>query len=395
MNKLKNKKILVCITGSIAAYKSCEFIRIIRKMGMYVQVVMSAAAQEFIGKATLAALSNNEVMYTQFSDNPEAGLKHVEFAIDYDAIVVIPATANILCKAANGVADDLVSTCLSICNQPTIYAPAMNFRMWQNKSTIDAVDKLREMGKVVMNPEEGKLASLHKGEGRLPQINNIVNELQELFKIQLPLKNKKVTITAGPTKESIDPIRYLSNRSSGKMGYAIAQTCRDLGAEVTLISGPVSIDEIVSVNTHKIESADEMLRVLNENLDTDYIFMCAAVSDYKIKKIKNHKIKRSNKGLTLELTTNPDIIKSIGTKTKAKKIAFALETDHGKENAIKKLKEKNVDYIVLNYANEKGAGFDSNTNHIYVYNKNGKECEFKKDTKERIAKKLVNHIINE
>ena len=395
MNKLKNKKILVCITGSIAAYKSCEFIRIIRKMGMHVQVVMSAAAQEFIGKATLAALSNNEVMYTQFSDNPEAGLKHVEFAIDYDAIVVIPATANILCKAANGVSDDLVSTCLSICNQPTIYAPAMNFRMWQNKSTIDAVDKLREMGKVVMNPEEGKLASLHKGEGRLPQINNIVNELRELFKIQLPLKNKKVTITAGPTKESIDPIRYLSNRSSGKMGYAIAQTCRDLGAEVTLISGPVSIGEIISVNTHKIESADEMLKVLSQNLDTDYIFMCAAVSDYKIKKTSNHKIKRSNKGLTLELTTNPDIIKSISTKTKAKKIAFALETDHGKENAMKKLKEKNVDYIVLNYANEKGAGFDSNTNHIYIYNKNGKECEFKKDTKERIAKKLVNHIINE
>ena len=260
MNKLKNKKILVCITGSIAAYKSCEFIRIIRKMGMHVQVVMSAAAQKFIGKATLAALSNNEVMYTQVSDNPKAGLKHVEFAIDYDVIVVIPATANILCKASNGVADDLVSTCLSICNQPTIYAPAMNFRMWQNKSTIDAVDKLREMGKVVVNPEEGKLASLHKGEGRLPQINNIVNELRELFKIQLPLKNKKVTITAGPTKESIDPIRYLSNRSSGKMGYAIAQTCRDLGAEVTLISGPVSIGEIISVNTHKIESADDMIK---------------------------------------------------------------------------------------------------------------------------------------
>ena len=340
MNKLKNKKILVCITGSIAAYKACEFIRIIRKLEMHVQVVMSSAAQEFIGKATLAALSNNEVMCSQFSDNPEAGLKHVEFAIEYDAIVVVPATANILCKAANGVADDLVSTCLSICNQPTIYAPAMNFRMWQNKSTIDAVDKLREMGKIIMNPGEGKLASLHKGEGRLPKINDIVNELMELFKIKLPMKNKKVTITAGATRESIDPVRYLSNRSSGKMGYAIAKACRNFGAEVTLISGPVSLEDITSVNTYKIESADEMLRTLNNHLNTDYIFMCAAISDYRVKRVDNKKIKHSNKGLILELITNPDIIKSISAKTKAKKIAFALETDHGEENALKKLKDE-------------------------------------------------------
>ena len=255
---MKNKSLLIIVTGSIAAYKACEVVRLLRKEGANVQVMMTKSAQEFVGKTTFAALTNHEVITEMFSDTPKAGLEHIEMAIDLDAIVVIPATANIICKAANGVADEVVSTTLSVCDQPTLFAPAMNNRMWQNPATMEAVENLRERSKIVLDPEEGQLASLHEGEGRLPDIGVIMNGIRDLFKLPLPLKGKKVLVTAGPTREAIDPVRFISNRSSGKMGYALAEKARDMGASVILISGPVSLPQISEVEIIFVESAKEM-----------------------------------------------------------------------------------------------------------------------------------------
>ena len=224
---MKNKNILLIVTGSIAAYKACDVVRLLSKEGANVQVMMSRSAQEFVGKATFTALTGHEVIIELFPDTPKAGLEHIQMAMELDAVVVVPATANILCKVANGVADEVVSTTLSVCEQPTLFAPAMNFRMWQNPATQEAVDKLRHRGKIIINPDEGLLASLHEGEGRLPNITKIMNGIRSLFEMPLPLKGKKVLVTAGPTREAMDPIRFISNRSSGKMGFSIAKAAKN------------------------------------------------------------------------------------------------------------------------------------------------------------------------
>ena len=396
MNVLNNKNILVCVTGSIAAYKACEIIRILRKEGAQIQVVISKAAQEFIGVTTFAALSNNKVITELFPEKPKGGLEHIDLAFEIDLIVVVPATANILCKVGNGIADDLVSTTLCVCEQTQIFAPAMNFRMWQNKATIEAVKKLKKQKKIILDPEEGQLASLHTGEGRLPSTNNIINEIRKAFNNPLLLKNKKILVTAGPTREPIDPVRFISNRSSGKMGFAIAKVAKDYGATVDLISGPVNIPSIPQINTIDIETTLQMKEQVNKLLNKnnyDYIFMVAAVSDYYIKNEKYKKLKSSLDSMHLELHKNPDLIKEISNKSNAKIIGFALETHNGEEEAIKKLKNKNLDYIVLNYANEKGAGFNVNTNHVFLYSKNGNKIEFSLDRKDRIAQLIIENVL--
>jgi phosphopantothenoylcysteine decarboxylase/phosphopantothenate--cysteine ligase len=396
LNPLKNKKILICITGSIAAYKTCELIRILKKQEAEVKVMMSKSAEKFVGKATFAALTNNEVMSDLFPDTPKAGLEHIELSFDLDLIIVMPATANILSKIANGIADDIISTTLSVCEQPTIFTPAMNYKMWQNPSVMDAVDKLKSMKKIIVDPEKGYLASLHEGEGRLASIDTIMNTIRDTLEIKQPLKNKNIIVTAGPTLEPIDPVRFISNHSSGKMGYAIADAACNLGANVTLISGPVHLNahpeaQLINIITAKeLQSSFEKINLQ----EIDYIFMCAAVADYGPIKIKNKKIKKETETLNLDLKENPDIIKIISQKTDATIIAFALETEQGKQNAKNKLKNKNADFVVLNYANEKGAGFNTNTNHVYIYSKDGKEIELKKDRKDRIAHKIIEWVLN-
>ena len=392
---MKNINLLIIVTGSIAAYKACEVIRLLRKEGIGVQVMMSKSAQEFIGKTTFAALTNHEVITEMFLNTPKAGLEHIEMAIDLDAVVVIPATANIICKAANGLADEVVSTTLSVCEQPTLYVPAMNFRMWQSPATMDAVGKLRNMGKVVLDPEEGTLASLHKGEGRLPDLNVIMNSIRSLIEVPLPLKGKKVLITAGPTREAIDPVRFISNRSSGKMGYALSENARDMGASVILVSGPVSLADIPEVKTVKVETTHEMKNAVVRNcVKADYIFMAAAVADYMPAKISSLKMKRGTENLNLDLISVPDILKLIQNKTNAIITAFALETHNGGNEAKRKMKEKNADFVVLNYANEEGAGFESSTNRVTIFSKNGHNIELKKDRKDRVAKKIIQYVLN-
>ena len=393
---LKNKNILICVTGSIAAYKSCEVIRLLRKEGANIQVMLTYSAQKFVGKASFAALTDNEVITDVFPNTPKAGLEHIEMAIELDAIIVVPATANILCKAAHGVADDIISTNLSVCEQPTLFVPAMNFRMWQSSATMDAVNKLRERGRYVMEPETGKLASLHDGEGRLPTIDGIMNEIRSLFNNELPLIGKRVLISAGPTREAIDPVRYISNRSSGKMGYALAEVARDLGANVTLISGPVSLPKIPEVKIVMVESALEMLSELENAIDekdADYLIMAAAVADYRPKNPSTEKLKRKNSTAILDLTPSPDILKIINPQTQATIVAFALETQNGTSEAMRKMDDKGADFIVLNYANEIGAGFESNTNRVQIFSKNKTQIELKKDRKDRIAKRIFDFIL--
>ena len=392
---MKNKNILIVVTGSIAAYKTCEVVRLLRKEGVNVQVMMSKSAMEFVGKTTFAALSDNEVISEIFSNTPKAGLEHIEMAIELDAIVVVPATANTICKAANGVADDVVSTTLSVCEQPTLFAPAMNFRMWQNPATMEAVEKLRKKGSIVLDPEEGQLASLHEGEGRLPELIDILNGIRSLFEIPLPLQGKKVLVTAGPTREAIDPVRFISNRSSGKMGYSLAEKVRDMGASVILISGPVSLSPIPEIEMIYVETAEEMAVSIQANCnDVDYLFMVAAVADYSPVNPADQKIKRTSENKSIELKPALDILKSIKGKTKGKVIAFALETHDGESEAQRKLVEKGADFIILNYANEKGAGFESSTNRVTIFSKLGNQIELKKDRKDRIAKKIIEHILN-
>jgi phosphopantothenoylcysteine decarboxylase/phosphopantothenate--cysteine ligase len=392
---MKNKNILIAVTGSIAAYKACEVVRLLRKEGANVQVMMSKSALEFVGKATFAALTNNEVITEIFPDTPKAGLEHIEMATELDAIVVVPATANTICKVANGVADDVVSTTLSVCEQPTLFAPAMNFRMWQNPATIEAVEKLRKNGSIVLDPEEGQLASLHEGEGRLPEINDIMNGIRSLFEIPLPLLGKQILVTAGPTREAIDPVRFISNRSSGKMGYALAKVARNMGAQVTLISGPVSLSPIPEVEMVNVESTEEMAIAVKNNCgDADYLFMVAAVADYSPANPSDKKIKRNSENKSIILKPALDILKSIRGKTKGKVIAFALETHNGESEAQRKLVEKGADFMVLNYANEKGAGFETSTNRVTIFSKAGNQIELKKDRKDRIAKKIIEYILN-
>tara|TARA_Y100000768_G_scaffold223074_2_gene168294 strand:+ start:10188 stop:11390 length:1203 start_codon:yes stop_codon:yes gene_type:complete len=396
INSLKNKNILICVTGSIAAYKTCEIIRILKKQGSNVKVMMTKSAEKFVGKSTFAALSNNEVITDLFPDTPKAGLEHIELSFELDLVLVMPATANILSKVANGIADDVVSTTLCVCEQTTIFAPAMNYKMWQNKSVIESVDKLISMNKRIVNPESGYLASLHEGEGRLANVNTIINEIKDVFKIRLPLKNKNIIITAGPTLEPIDPVRFISNHSSGKMGYAIVDAVCNKGGNVTLLSGPVNLKPHPEANVINIKTASDLL-VEFEKMDlknVDYIFMCAAVVDYAPTKKHDKKIKKDKSSFVIDLKENPDIIKTISEKTNATIIVFALETNDGFINAKNKLKNKNADYVVLNYANKKGQGFNSNTNHVYIFDKNGIEVELKKDRKDRIAEKIVDLVIN-
>ena len=397
MKTLKNKNLLLCVTGSIAAYKACELLRLLRKEGAIVQVMMSKSAEQFVGKASFAALSNNEVLTSLFPDNPKGGLKHVNLAFELDAIIIAPATANIICKAAGGIADDIISTTLSICNVPKLFAPAMNFNMWENKSTIDSVENLKKRKYSIIYPDEGQLASLHKGKGRLAELNKIMNGIKKLFEYNLILENKKVLLTAGPTQEAIDPIRFLSNKSSGKMGYALAKTAKNFGAEVTLVSGPVKLDKISGINHVDVTTAESMaetIKGLTAKTDFDYIFMVAAVADYAPKEYSVDKLKKNDSDLIMKFVKTTDILKSIISKTKSIKVGFALETNNGEKNALKKMKSKFLDYIILNFANEEDAGCEVDTNHIFIYSKEGEKKEFEKDTKIRLSEKIISYIVN-
>jgi len=397
MSVLKGTKVLLGITGGIAAFKTAALVRLFVKAGAEVKVVMTPAAKEFITPLTLSTLSKNEV-FSSFTDEEDENAtwnNHVELGLWADFMLLAPATASTLSKMASGNSDNfLLATYLSA-KCPVFFAPAMDLDMYKHPSTKNSFSKLQEYGNIMIPAGEGELASGLHGEGRMAEPEEILHFIEKHYSEDLPLKAKKILITAGPTYEAIDPVRFIGNHSSGKMGYEIAETAMKLGAEVTLISGPthLSVDE-KRIKLIRVTSAREMYKAAHSNFENIDVFVsAAAVADYKPKKVADQKIKKNDDSLTLELTKTEDILASLGAiKTRQKIIGFALETNNEVENARKKLKKKNLDFIVLNSLNDKGAGFKSDTNKISIIYPDRKK-DFKLKSKKEVAEDILKEII--
>ncbi len=390
---MEKTKVLVGVCGSIAAFKACEVVRALRREGADVTVAMTGAATQFVGPATFAALTANPVMVRQFPDRPEAGVPHVEIAEMYDLVVVAPATANILGKAAHAIADDLLSTVLSIVDCPVLFVPAMNHRMWNNPATRDAVARLRGWGRLVMDPDVGELATRHVGIGRFPEVDRILAEIRGLLGIAQHYAGKRLLVTAGPTREPLDPVRYLSNRSTGRMGYALASAARDQGAEVTLVSGPVGLEAPAGCRSVMVETAEDMLSAVARELPAqDMLVMAAAVADFRPAEPRETKLRRSDAPSSVALQPTVDILGSVRAEFPGVVVAFALQAGDDLEPAREKLRDKGADYIVVNRYDEVGAGFESETNHVWVLAASGKEIELEADSKRVVARRILEHV---
>lgn len=394
---LKGKHIIVGITGGIAAFKIATLVRLLIKRGAEVQVIMTPNAKEFITPVTLSALTGKPVVSEFFSANTGEWHSHVDLGLWADALVIAPATASTIGKMANGIADNMLVTTYLSAKAPVFIAPAMDLDMMAHPSTVRNIDLLRSYGNHIIEPAEGELASHLIGKGRMEEPENIVKVLEEFFSSSRPLSGKKILVTAGPTYERIDPVRFIGNFSTGKMGYALADAAARAGAEVTVISGPVSVSPSErSVKVIGVESACQMAKECERLFpETDISIMCAAVADYAPAEFHETKIKRESRDtVTLELKRNPDIAATLGSmkKMNQKLVGFALETDHEDENALKKLHSKNLDMIVLNSLAVPGAGFATDTNKVTVFKADSSKIELplmsKKDTAENIIRLL-------
>lgn len=394
---LKGKHIIVGITGGIAAFKIATLVRLLIKRGAEVQVVMTPNAKEFITPVTLSALTGKPVVSEFFSANTGEWHSHVDLGLWADALVIAPATASTIGKMANGIADNMLVTTYLSAKAPVFIAPAMDLDMMAHPSTVRNIELLRSYGNHIIEPAEGELASHLIGKGRMEEPENIVKVLEEFFSSSRPLSGKKILVTAGPTYERIDPVRFIGNFSTGKMGYALADAAARAGAEVTVISGPVSVSPSErSVKVIGVESASQMAKECERLFpETDIAIMCAAVADYAPAEFHETKMKRESRDtVTLELKRNPDIAATLGSmkKMNQKLVGFALETDHEDENALKKLHSKNLDMIVLNSLAVPGAGFATDTNKVTVFKADSSKIELplmsKKDTAENIIRLL-------
>ena len=372
------KKILLIITGGIASYRALDLIREIKRSGDDVTCVMTKSACEFIQPISFATLSKNKVYTELFDLNNESEIGHINLSREADLIVIVPATANTLYKIANGVADDLASTIMLASNKPTLMAPSMNVKMWENHNTVANILKLKEQGIQFVGPNKGEMACGEVGYGKMASVDEIKKEIDYLLKPGL-LNGKRALVTSGPTIEKIDPVRFLSNRSSGKQGHAIANALRRHGADTNLISGPVNIKEPENVKVTNINSAEEMLQECRKNLPVDIAIFAAAVSDWKCSEARNTKIKKSSEGdnLTINLQQNQDILKEISTLNNNRPklvIGFSLETDNLIESAKEKLKNKSCDWIIANgHHNGEESVFDSEMNSIKLIDNNNVE----------------------
>jgi len=399
MSILKEKKILLGITAGIAAYKTASLVRLFIKLGAEVKVIMTPASKNFITPLTLSTLSKNPVHSTFYSKEDENELwnNHVELGLWADYMLIAPATANTLSKMANGTCDNLLlATYLS--SKCTVYfAPAMDLDMHKHPSSIESLNKLQSFNNIIIPATSGELASGLIGEGRMAEPEDIVSFIEKDIRSKLPLKGKKVLVTAGPTYEAIDPVRFIGNHSSGKMGFAIASAAANLGAEVYLISGP-SNQQIKHSLVHRVDvvSAEEMYDASHMYFkDVDIAILSAAVADYKPKNSASHKIKKTDTTLELSLLPTKDILASLGAiKKQQYLVGFALETNNELENAKGKLKRKNLDAIILNSLQDKGAGFAKDTNKITIIDKEFNEKAFKLKSKVAVAKDIMNEIVN-
>lgn len=394
---LKGKKIILAVSGSIAAYKATYIIRDLIKLGASVKVIMTEASCSFITPLTLSTLSKNPVLI-DFTKDGKSGEwnNHVDLGLWADAFLIAPATANTLAKMVVGHADSfLLATYLSA-KCPVFVAPAMDLDMYKHKSTQDNLAKLEDRGDFIISPESGELASGLVGKGRLAEPENIVAYLIAYFQRNQPLLGQKVMITAGPTYEPIDPVRFIGNHSSGKMGFSIAQKAQELGATVTLIAGPVTLPTPENIKRLDITTAKELFLTCKENYkEQDIIIMAAAVADYTPKIVANTKIKKSAEDWSIELEKTEDVLKWVGKHKQEEQflVGFALETNNERENAHKKLIKKNLDFIVLNSLQDAGAGFKHNTNKITILRKDNKTIDFELKSKEEVALDILNQIV--
>ena len=389
---LKNKKILLGISGSIAAYKSALLVRLLVKEGAEVKVIMTESAKDFITPLTLATLSKNPVLSSFTKGDSGEWNSHVELGLWADVMIIAPSSANTLAKCANGICDNiLIATYLSAkCS--VFFAPAMDLDMYKHPSTIENLHKLTSYGNHIINAELGELASGLVGEGRLAEPEQIVHELTRHFSKIAVFEGKKVLITAGPTQEPIDPVRFISNHSSGKMGFAIAEAFEMAGAEVTLVSGPVSITSPKGVKVEKVQSARQMFEATARYFaESDIVVLSAAVADYTPLHVTDKKIKKKEEVFNIEMTKTTDIAATLGKQKKNGQIivGFALETDNELENAKGKLERKNFDFIVLNSLQDSGAGFRYNSNKIKIIDREGNFYDFDLKTKKEVAQDIL------
>ena len=396
---LRNKHIILGITGSIAAYKAAYIIRGLVKKGAEVQVVITPSGKEFITPLTLSTLSSHPVISEFFSNRDGTWNSHVDLGLWADAMLIAPATASSIGKMAHGIADTMLITTYLSCKAPVFIAPAMDLDMFAHPSTQANLDLLRSYGNRIIEPASGELASHLVGKGRMEEPDRIIEVLEAYFVAKQTLQHKKILITAGPTYEKIDPVRFIGNYSSGKMGFALAEACAERGAEVTLVAGPVSVEThhplIQRVN---VESAEEMYQAAMAAFPaSDAAILCAAVADYRPDQVATQKLKRETEGeMTLHLVPNKDIAASLGAIKRKEQVlvGFALETNDEAAHAADKLKRKNLDFIVLNSLRDAGAGFRCDTNKVTLLNQAGESKAFPLKSKQEVAADIVDELVN-
>ncbi len=397
MNYFDNKKILLIICGGISAYKSLELIRLFKKNGARVKTILTKNAKEFVTPLSVSSLSQEKVYDDIFSAENEAEMDHISLSRWADAVLVAPITANTISKVASGNAEDLASTVLLASNKQIFLAPAMNVRMWEHPSTKENILKLKSFGYKIIGPEIGDMACGEYGEGKMTEPNEIVNTLENYFSNLDKNKKLKALVTAGPTNEYIDPVRFITNKSSGKQGYEIAKCLRDNGFDTTLISGKTSIKPLDGVNFINVETTEEMFKESLNNLPTDVAIFSAAVSDFKVKNYKSAKIKK-NEEFNLELEKNIDILNHISNHNSLRPkitIGFAAETNNVSINAKKKLNEKNCDWIIANDVSDQTIGFESDFNKISIFYKDKSEENLEKMSKSLVAEEIVKRVIQQ
>jgi len=394
-------RITLGVTGGIAAYKSAELVRRLQDEGHTIQVVMTRAAQEFVTPLTFAALSGQRVIVDLFStsargeNNLESAIDHIAVAQSTDLLLVAPATADILAKFARGIADDFLSTLYLASTAPVVAAPAMNVNMWQHEATQENLATLRARGVRIVEPNEGYLACGMTGPGRLASQVEILKAVEEVLRGRQDLDGEGVLVTAGPTREDIDPVRFLSNRSSGKMGYAVARAAARRGAKVVLVTGPTALETPGGVERIDVRSAEDMLRAVQARFpECTLAIFAAAVADYRAVEPSESKIKRTQDALTLRLEPNPDILATVAReKGDRLVVGFAAETDNVAENARKKLAQKNADVMVANDVTAEGAGFDVDTNMVTLLSCDGRDLALPRLTKAEVAERILDEVL--
>ncbi len=397
MKNLKGKKILLIICGGIAAYKSLEIIRLLKKNGSSVKTILTNNAKNFVTPLSVASLSQENVYIDLFDSKRESEMDHISLSRWADLILIAPATANTISKISFGLSDDLASTVIFASDKKIFISPAMNVRMWEHQSNKNNLKKLIDFGHEIIGPEVGEMACGEYGMGKMSEPETIINYINNYFQKLQNNKKFKALVTAGPTHEYIDPIRFISNKSSGKQGYEIAKSLSENGFDTTLISGPVNLNSIKGVNLIKVRSADEMLEATLNNLPTDVAIFSAAVGDFKVKNKKKEKIKKDNIS-ELSLEKNTDILGHISNHNSLRPklvVGFSAETRSLKNNSLKKLSEKNCDWIVANNISENDIGFGSEYNKVSIYYKNNIEENLPKMKKSSLANEIVNRIISQ